>query len=281
MTDVGIVLGGRLVDGDAARVSVLDRGFLHGDGVSDTTRARAGVPFALEAHLDRLAGSCVELAIRAPSRESLRDDAALALSALSPASEHAALRMQVTRAATGIGLDDVNLDAEPTVLVIARTIAAMDPRASVRLLRADTPFSAPFQAKVLSYAATIRARMQARRAGKDDVVFVDHDESVVEGGSANVLAIIGGKVRAPRGAALVGITRGVALDLVRAMGCEVIEGPLRWTELLGADEAFLTSSLRGIARIVELDGEPLPAQGMLGDALRDAYVARFLRETTP
>ncbi len=281
MSDLGIVLDGRLVSGEAAQVSVMDRGFLYGDGVSDTMRARHGVPFALHEHLQRLERSCVELGLCAPSRESIQADAALALSAVSGASEDAALRIQVTRGASGIAMDDVDLNAEPTVLVIARAIGAMDPHATVRVMRVDTPFSAPFDAKLFAYATTIRARAKARSMGKEDVVFVAHDETVVEGGSSNVLAIVGGKVHAPGGAALRGITRALVLELARGMGAAVEEGPLRFRDLVTADEAFLTSSLRGIARIVELEGEAQPMRGTLGESLRDAYLERFLRDTTP
>ena len=95
MSAVAIVLDGLLVDGDAARVSVLDRGFLYGDGVTETTRARGGAPFELTRHLARLRVSCEELALEMPTFDSLAADAALALSTLG--AEHAALRFQITR----------------------------------------------------------------------------------------------------------------------------------------------------------------------------------------
>ena len=281
MSALAIVLDGRLLDANSARVSVLDRGFLYGDAVSETTRARGRIAFALETHLDRLELSCRELALPMPSRASLRADATYALLSLGPAEEHAALRFQVTRGASGVGLDDVDPEAPPTVLVTARSIAAPKPRATVTVARADTAFSAPFPAKVTSYAATIRARVEARRRGKDDVLFVTPGGNVIEGGSSNVVAIVGTKVRAPLAGALDGITRRIALELASGLGFDVNDGPLAWQELLDAEEAFLTSSLRGVARIVSVDGAPLPAHGATGDALCDAYFARFMRETAP
>jgi branched-subunit amino acid aminotransferase/4-amino-4-deoxychorismate lyase len=281
VSTLGIVLGGRLVAGDTARVSVLDRGFLYGDGVSETTRARNGLPFAFTQHMERLQHSCRALGLTMPSPQSLRADAELALSALDVGEEDAAVRFQVTRGSSGVGLDDLESEAEPTVLVTARSIPPLDPRVVVRVARVDMPFSAPFGAKVLSYATTIHARAEARRRGRDDVLYVAPDGSVIEGGSSNVVAIVSGVVRAPSKGALLGITRGLVVEISRRLGVDVDEGALPWDELLGAEEAFLCSSLRGLARITAVDDVALPALGTLGDALRDAYVARFLLETTP
>ena len=59
-------LNGRVVDARAARVSVLDRGLLHGDGVYDTWRTYGGRPFALAAHLARLAHATRRLGLPSP-----------------------------------------------------------------------------------------------------------------------------------------------------------------------------------------------------------------------
>jgi hypothetical protein len=61
-------LNGRVVDARAARVSVLDRGLLHGDGAYDTWRTYGGRPFALAAHLARLAHATRRLERHRPAR---------------------------------------------------------------------------------------------------------------------------------------------------------------------------------------------------------------------
>ena len=50
-------IGGKIVDPEDAKVSVLDRGFLYGDSVYEVLRVYSGAPFAFEAHLDRLGGA--------------------------------------------------------------------------------------------------------------------------------------------------------------------------------------------------------------------------------
>ena len=282
MSALAIVLNGEVVPAAGARVSVLDRGFLYGDGVSEITRARHGVPFALERHLDRLVRSCVEMDLLPPTRESLRADAALALSCLQGEDgEHAALRFMVTRGVSGLGLDDVDPNAETTVLVTARTVLPLDSVVKVRVARAGIPFSGPHGVKTLAYTGTIAARVQARRRGFDDVLYVDAASRVMEGGSSNVLAIVNGRVRAPVLGALEGITRGVVLELLSSFGLPVDTGELTWDELLGADEAFLTSSLRGVAGISRIEETALPELAPVTLRLAQAYLEHFEEQTEP
>jgi branched-subunit amino acid aminotransferase/4-amino-4-deoxychorismate lyase len=56
---------------------------------------------------------------------------------------------------------------------------------------------------------------------------------------------------------LPGIVREKVLRVARRLGCIVHEGKLRLKRLRQADEAFLTSSLRGVRPLVEIDGRPI------------------------
>lgn len=280
MSAIAIVLNGQLVSGDLTRLSVLDRGFLYGDGVSETLRARRSTAFMLDAHLLRLRRSCAELALDPPTKESLEADAALALSAVPLADqENVALRFLVTRGASGVGMDDVDPNAEATVLVTARPIGPHDPSLALRVMHVNVAFSGPFGAKMLSYAPTIAARARAKKQGFDDVLHVDAASHVIEGGSSNIVAMVSGRVRAPQAGALAGITRGVALDILTTFGLTVDAGPLTLDELRAADEAFLTSSLRGIARITQIDDQVLPGGAPVTEKLQAVYLARFEHDT--
>jgi len=57
---------GRILPADAPAISVFDRGFLLGDGIFETLRARRGVVVELDAHLERLRESAVPLGIALP-----------------------------------------------------------------------------------------------------------------------------------------------------------------------------------------------------------------------
>ena len=81
--------------------------------------------------------------------------------------------------------------------------------------------------------------------------------------------------------ALPGITREAVLELARRDGVAVAERAFGLDELLAADEAFLTSSLRGIAPLVRVDSRPI-GRGIPGDMTRHMtsnYLALVDHET--
>lgn len=87
-------------------------------------------------------------------------------------------------------------------------------------------------------------------------LIVDEEGSVLEASRANIFAMRDGVLLTPPldGRILPGITRARVLEIAAALGIEARETPLRRDDLLAADEAFLTGSVRGIERIACLDG---------------------------
>src|SRR5437667_267504 len=96
-------LNGRLVDGARAHVSAFDRGLLHGDGAYDTWRTYAGRPFAVPAHVRRLAAAARALALPGPGAAALWERRTRVLVARTRLPD-AALRLTLTRGATGDAL---------------------------------------------------------------------------------------------------------------------------------------------------------------------------------
>ena len=104
----------------------------------------------------------------------------------------------------------------------------------------------------------------------------DERGAVTEGSSSNVFAVRGGRVTTPPLAAgiLEGVTRGVVLRLAREIGVGADEAPLRPEDLEGADEVFITSSVREIVPVTRLGdrgvgtGRPGPVTRRLHDAFR-------------
>ena len=97
-------------------------------------------------------------------------------------------------------------------------------------------------------------------------LLVDRDDEVLEAGRANVFAARDGALFTPAadGRILPGIARAAAIAVAREAGLEIHEGPMRLAELIGADEVFLTGSVRGVELARSLDGAPLPSSGPLG-----------------
>lgn len=96
-------------------------------------------------------------------------------------------------------------------------------------------------------------------------------EEVLEAAWANVFAVRNGAVFTPPldGRILPGVTRATVVDLARTWGFEVFERALPLEELRGADEVFLTNSIRGVEVVDSLDDAPFKAPGPVTAALRD------------
>jgi branched-subunit amino acid aminotransferase/4-amino-4-deoxychorismate lyase len=117
------------------------------------------------------------------------------------------------------------------------------------------------------------AESEAKRRGADEAVFVDGDGIVLEGTVTNVWWRSGDVLHTPSLdlGILAGVTRATLIELAPACGYRVEEGAYPLEALLGADEAFTSSSVREVMPLVEIDGRPLgrgPAADELQQALR-------------
>jgi branched-chain amino acid aminotransferase len=124
--------------------------------------------------------------------------------------------------------------------------------------------------------------LEARRAGADEALFLDTEEHCCEASSSNLFALIDGVLVTPplTCGVLPGITRAALVELAASQRITVSERPFGLEELVGASEAFLTSSLRAVAPLVRIglqslgDGEV----GPLTRCLVGAYAALVERE---
>jgi branched-chain amino acid aminotransferase len=82
---------------------------------------------------------------------------------------------------------------------------------------------------------------------------------IAEGASANVFAVRGGELLTPPldAGILAGITREIVLELAAQLDIGAREAILMPHDLLEADEAFITSSLKEVAPIARVDGQPI------------------------
>lgn len=118
-----------------------------------------------------------------------------------------------------------------------------------------------------------------RRVGEEVPLLIDGDE-VLEAGRANVFVATAGGLATPSldGRILPGTARAAVLALAPELDIEVAERPLTLADLRGAEETFLTSSLRGIRPVRSLDGAPLRQESPLVPPLAAALRARWLDE---
>jgi branched-chain amino acid aminotransferase len=103
--------------------------------------------------------------------------------------------------------------------------------------------------------------LEARRAGADEALFLDTEGHCAEAAASNLFMWTGAElVTPPRTCGVLpGITREVVMEIAHAEGIAVAERAFDLDELLSADEAFLTSSLRGVAPLVRVGAHPIGA----------------------
>jgi len=266
---------GRILPADGAHVSAFDRGFQLGDGIFETLRARGGRVTELPEHLARLGRSATGLDIQLPSDIDDRIRAAirelLAVEGLDGPAADATVRVTVTRGAfRGRGLlppaaADPAGAVPPTIAIQAWPIVPPPPghlteglHLVASAIRRD-PENPLATLKTTSRADFVHARLEARRAGADDALFLTTDGHLSEGTSANVFLLRGDELSTPdlACAILPGTTRSWVLGWAARAGLRPIEGWLTTRELAEADEAFLCSSVAGILPVTTFEGRPI------------------------
>jgi branched-chain amino acid aminotransferase len=261
---IRVYIDGKIHDERTAVVPVFDRGFLYGDSVYEVTRTVAGRPLDLDRHLDRLERSAAAIDMRVPPRVEIVDAIDQTLRVAANAESY--LRVIATRGAGDIGLDPALAD-RPRLVVIVRPLALPTAEqikngvdvaiVSVRrnLRRALDP-----AVKSGNYLNNVLALAEARRTQRaHESIMCNAEGLLVEGSTSNIFVVNRGMVRTPalEDGLLDGITRRRVLELARAEGIECEETHLLPDALRGADEAFLTSSIRGVLPVVVVDGVPV------------------------
>jgi len=258
-----VYIDGVITDENDAKISVFDRGFLYGDSVYEVTRTFSGKPFALEEHLVRLEKSAHGIGMELPARASIRQAVLDTLAAA--ANPESYVRIVVTRGAGEIGLDPALAD-RPRLVIIVRPTTGPERRQiedgveiAIVSVRRNLRSAIDPNVKSGNYLNSVLAIGEARRRGAYEALMCDADGRLAEGSSSNIFAVRAGLVKTPALAVgiLDGITRRKVFELAAANGIATAEAELRPDDLYGADEAFLTSSVRGVLPVVRVSGRPI------------------------
>jgi branched-chain amino acid aminotransferase len=283
-----VAIDGHVVDSDEARVSVFDRGFLYGDSVFEVFRTYGGVPFAQQEHLERLMRSARRLMIPMPvSIETLSSEVRATLDAAGAGEWY--VRVVLTRG-TGPLTYDLSTATKPLRVIIAAPVSVppaehYERGVAVSLLRASRPTDdeRASGAKASNYLANLLAVHEAKQKGAQEALMLGRRGQVLEGASSNIFIVKDGKVRTPepQPGILVGITRATVLAVAVAEGIEVEEAEVRPEDLYGADEAFITSSIREVMPVVSADGRKIGsgAPGPVTKRLHEGYLRAVAQAT--
>lgn len=253
-------LNGAYLPIEEARVSVLDRGFLFGDGAYELIPVYSRRPFRQAEHLHRLQQTLD--GIRLPNPRTIDEwrEVIARIVAAAPF-EDQSVYLQVTRGA------DVKRDhafphgVAPTVFVMstplvtpsdAQRAAGVGAVTAVdnRWLRCDL--------KVLALLANVLLRQQAVDQGCAETLLL-RDGFLTEGAASNIFVVKDGVLLAPPKSHLMlpGITYDVVLELAAHHGMRHEIREIAEAELRAADEIWMTSSTREVLPITSLDGRPV------------------------
>ena len=269
-------LNGAFVDEAEASVSLRDTGLLHAAGVFTTMRANGGRVFRLDAHLQRLRGSCEALFIPLlPKDEALVSavDELLKRNELTDAR----LRLTVTR---GMAEQDPihGLRLTPTVFL---TAAALEPYPAEYYAKGLTvillddqklnPYDVQAGHKTLNYVSRLAALRSANQRGAGEALWFNVHNYLQSGSISNVFLVKDGVLvtpptnvelrdRAvaeltayPKSDVLAGVTRAAVIELARDANLGVKLASITVNELLEADEVFLTNSIMHVMPVCRIE----------------------------
>ncbi|MDH5300787.1 MAG: D-amino acid aminotransferase [Gammaproteobacteria bacterium] len=253
-----VYLNGQFIAREQATVSVLDRGFLLGDGVYEVIPVYHGKAFRLEQHLQRLENSLHAIHLPPPLNARQWTDIVGRLIQLHGGGDQS-LYLQVTR---GPGMRDHLFPTQinPTVFAMTTRLpvaGTAEPEAASALCLADSRWE-HCNIKSISLLANILAKQQAFSQGKSEA-FLIRDGLLTEGTASNVFMVKDGViVTPPNGPHLLpGVTRDLILELAHTHQMPAQERDISQDELYLADEIWLTSSAREIVPVTELDNRPV------------------------
>jgi D-alanine transaminase len=267
-----VFLNGKFLAIEDAKVSVLDRGFIFGDGVYEVVPVYSRVPFRLDEHLARLERSLSEASIRNPySRAQWRDFIYRVIDA-QPFDDQG-VYFQVTR---GVAKRDHAFpkNVEPTVFMMSNPLVN-PPREQVqkggRAISAQDNRWLRCDIKSISLIGNCLLRqLSAEDGGAETILF--RDGKLTEASASNVFIVKRGVIHSPSKSNLIlpGITYDVVAELARANGLALEFGDVTEAEVRGADEVWVTSSSKEVFPIVELDGRKI-GDGRPGPVFQRMY----------
>ena len=267
-----VYLNGEFMPISAARVPVMDRGFLFGDGVYEVIPVYSKRPFRLAEHLKRLRASLAGIRLANPHSDAEWAQLIGRIVELADFPDQQ-VYVQVTRGADGKRNHAFPKLVRPTVFIMTEPL--LPPPAEQRELGITAVSAADNRwlrcdIKAISLLANCLLRQQAIEAGCAETVLF-RDGFLSEGAASNIFAVRDGVLLAPpkNHLMLPGITYDVILELAQQHGLPHQVRDILETEVRAVSELWMTSSTKEVLPIVSLDGRPV------GDGKPGAVFARM------
>jgi D-alanine transaminase len=256
-----IYLNGSYMPIEEARISVLDRGFIFGDGVYEVIPVYSRHAFRMAEHLKRLQHSLDGIKLKNPhSEREWADILHEIIKRNTPEDQY--LYLHITRGVAKRDHAFPNPPVPPTVFVLSNPLTTPSAEqlqngincvtvVDNRWLRCDI--------KSIALLPNVLLRQAAVEAGCAEAILIRDDAFLTEGAASNIFVVKSGKLLAPPkdNLMLPGITYDVILELAAANGIPYEVRRVSKAEVFGADELLLSSSTKEVLAITTLDGKPV------------------------
>ncbi len=255
-----IYLNKKIVPENKALVSVLDRGFLYGDGVYETLRAYKGKLFRPERHWQRLDHSLKSIYMQIPWSHAELTRACEKTVRANPHQE-CLVRLTISRGVGKVGYDPASCK-KPTLVIFSLPVRNDMPElwrkgvsVAVAKVRRNHPLTLNPAIKCSNCLNGILAKIESLKSGAFEGIFFNLDGSLAEGTISNVFLIKNGVLKTPAldCGLLDGVTRSLVIEAAHNLKVPVRQTKIRGSEIYAADELFLTSTTMEILGVVAAD----------------------------
>ena len=261
-----IYLNGEWMPIEEARIPVLDRGFIFGDGIYEYIPVYGRKPFRAAGHFARLRRSLDAIGIPNPFGDA-EWDALLGAIIAKQAFADQGVYFQVTR---GVAPRDHAFPhtPKPTVFMMSNPLptpsAALYASGVACVTAVDNRWQRCDIKSISLLGNVLMRQLAAEHDAIETVMF--RDGMLSEASASNVFAVRNGTVLAPVKDHLMlhGITLDAVIDLARGIGLPLELRPISASEVWTADELWLSSSSKEVLAITTLDGKPFGAPAHAG-----------------
>lgn len=278
-----IFLNGGFVAKEGAKVSVMDRGFLFGDGVYELIPVYNSNPFLLDDHLSRLDKSlnAIEMSDAIPNDTNIKKIIGTLIEKNKYKNHF--IYIQITRGSDAVRQHIYQPTTQPTIVIMGQSYETLTHNQIQKGCKATIHEDYRWKRaniKSTSLLGNVLLKNYAARQGMYETLLV-YKNKITEGSASNIFIVREGKIITPKlGKELLsGITRSLILKLLKDNQNDVAELDVSKEEIISADEVWCSSSTNPVVPITEIDTIPVK-NGKAGKITLETYqlVSKFIKE---
>jgi D-alanine transaminase len=263
-----VYLNGEFKPLEEASINVLDRGFTFGDGVYEVIPVFNRKIFRFDEHIQRLTNSLKAIYMDCPlSKDEWENIFNQLISSLDDTEQ--SIYLQITRGVTERD-HDISLADKPTVFAMSRPIAKKDLSIGIKAILSEDIRWQYCDIKAITLLPSVLLRHKAKEQGAKEAILV-RDGYVTEGAASNVFIVKDDTVYTPpkNQQVLPGITRDLVVEILSNNNINILEESIELSQLLSADEVWITSSTWEIVPVINIDDKAV-GNGSVGEMWKKA-----------